>query len=877
MSWLKQLFSRRRIYSDLSAEIQEHLEERIEELVNGGMSKKEAAATARREFGNVTLIEEDSRGVWRWASLENLIVDVRYGMRSLRKSPGFTAVVVLTLALGIGANTAIFSVVDAVLLRPLPFADASRLADVGSRSTLFDFEHLGVSLPDLADIRANVPAFAAVSPYQSSSMEIAGEGKPERVEGADISEDYFALLGIQPLHGRTFVSADMQPSSHSVILSHALWRERFGGSPAAVGKSIRLDGQPYTVTGVMRELPHTDFTSEQLWTPFIPTQEQITSRQDHALSVLARLAPGATLEQAQEQLNMLASRLAAAYPDADNGWTLRATSLKKFMLGYARTPLLILFCAVGFVLLIACANVSNLFLSRGWARQREFAIRTAIGATRGALLRQLAVESLLVSLLGGAGAFVIALWTVGGLRAILPPEIPRLQDTHMDSHVAWFTLGASILAAILSGLAPALLSSRQDVSAAIKEGGVGSGSNASGRRHNFLRQLLVVAEMALAVVLLVGALLAVQSFARILRVDPGFRTDHLVTIRIDFPEYRFAEVDRAVDFVQQVLDSSRAVPGVRAASAGIVFPLGDAVSETTFETEQSAKDENTSRQMARMNLVAPDFFRALGLPLMAGRDFNSDDRKGKTPVFIVNETLARKFFGTPDVVGKRLSALRESKKTVWGEIVGVVGNVHDLDPGAEPKPEIYGPLSQARHAGGVYLVVRTGPEPMVIVPALQERIWQLDKDRPATSVKTVTDQIQEDNAPARSQSVLLGIFGGLGLILALVGVYGVMSYLVSQQTREIGIRMALGAERAQVLRMVIVHGLKLTFAGVVIGTGAALALTRFMSSLLSGISATDPLTFVAVAVLLTLVALAACFVPASRAMRLDPMVALRYE
>jgi putative ABC transport system permease protein len=326
-----------------------------------------------------------------------------------------------------------------------------------------------------------------------------------------------------------------------------------------------------------------------------------------------------------------------------------------------------------------------------------------------------------------------------------------------------------------------------------------------------------------------------------------------------------------------VLDSSRAIPGVEAASAGIVFPLGDEMSETTFETEQSAKDENTSRQMARMNLVAPDFFHTLGLPLMAGRDFDSDDRKGKTPVFIVNEMMARKYFDTPDVVGKRLSALRESKKTVWGEIVGVVGNVRDLNPGAEPKPEIYGPLTQAHFASGVYLVVRTGPEPMAIVPAIQERIWQLDKDRPVTSIKTITEQIQEDNAPARSQSVLLGIFGGLGLVLALVGVYGVMSYLVSQQTREIGIRMALGAERAQVLRMVIVHGLKLTMAGVAIGTGAALALTRFMSSLLSGISATDPLTFVAVATLLTLVALAACFVPASRAMRVDPLVALRYE
>ncbi len=877
MRWVKKLFSRRRIYSDLSAEIREHLEERIAELVDGGMSRKEAAAAARREFGNVTLVEEDSREVWRWPTLENLIIDVRYGWRSLRKSPGFTAVVVLTLALGIGANTAIFSVVEAVLLKPLPFADASRLVDIGSRSTLFDFEHLGVSLPDLADIRANVPAFSAVSPYQSSSMELAGEGKPQRVEGADISEDFFPLLGIKPLYGRTFGASDVQPGSHNVILGHALWRDRFGGNRNAIGESIRLDGQPYTVIGVMPELPHTDFTSEQLWTTFIPTQEQLTSRQNHDLSVLAQLKPGATLEQAQNELDVLALRLAGAYPDADKGWTLHATSLKKFILGYARTPLLILFCAVGFVLLIACANVSNLFLSRGWARRREFAIRTAIGATRGALLRQLAVESLLVSLLGGVGAFLIATWTMSGLRAILPPEIPRVQDIRMESHVVWFTLAASLLAAVLSGLAPALLNSRQDVSTAIKESGTGFGSNASGRSHNFLRQLLVVGEMALAVVLLVGALLAVQSFARIVRVNPGFRPDHLVTIRIDFPKFRFAQVDRAVDFIQQVLDSSRAIPGVEAASAGLVFPLGDAVSESTFETEQSVKDQNSSRRMARMNLVAPDFFRAFGIPLIAGRDFNGDDRKGKTPVFIVNEAMARKYFGSPDVVGKRLSALRDSNKTVWGQIVGEVGNVHDLNPGAEPKPEIYGPLSQAHAAAGVYLVVRTGPEPMTIVPAIQEQIWKLDKDRPVTSIKTIDAQIQEDDGPARSQSVLLGIFGALGFLLALVGVYGVMSYLVSQQTREIGIRMALGAERAQVLRMVIVHGLKLTVAGVVIGIGAALVLTRYMSSLLLGISASDPLTFAGVAVLLTFVAVGACFVPASRAMRVDPMVSLRYE
>jgi putative ABC transport system permease protein len=586
--------------------------------------------------------------------------------------------------------------------------------------------------------------------------------------------------------------------------------------------------------------------------------------------VLAHLKPHTDITQAQKEMDTIASRLAGAYPDADKGWSFRVTPLRKYLLGDAQKPLLVLFCSVGFVLLIACANVSNLFLSRGWARRREFAIRTAIGATRGALLRQLAVESVLVALTGGVCAFVMALWTVRGIRAILPPDIPRIQDIRIDSVVVWFTLGASLLAALLSGFVPALLSVRQDVNAAVKDGGAGAGS---GKRPNFLRQILVIVEVALAIVLLIGATLAMQSFARILRVDPGFRPDHLITMRIDFPEFRFAKVEQSTQFVREVLETSRAIPGVEAASAGIVFPLGDAVAETTFETEQSSGDSKSDPQMVRMNRVEPEFFRTFGIPLLAGRDFNADDRKEKSPVFIVNEAFARKVFGSVNVVGKRLSALREANRTVWGEIVGVSGNVHDLDPGGEAKPEIYGPFNQTRQAPGVFLLFRTKPDPLAMVATIEDRIWALDKDRPVTSIKTIEKQIEENTGAPRSQSVLLGIFGGL----AIVGVYGVMSYVVSQQTREIGIRMALGADRERVLRMVIVHGLKLTLTGVAIGVGVSLALTRFMGSLLLGVSATDPTTFGGVAVLLIVVAVAACFIPARRAMRVDPMVALRYE
>jgi len=875
MSWFTQLFSRRRIYGDLSAEIQEHLDERIEELIAEGVPKQDAAAAARREFGNATLIEEDSREVWRWRSIENFAIDVRYGLRSQRRSPGFTVIVVLTLALGIGANSAIFSVIDAVLLRPLPFPNASQLADLCARSTLFDFEHLGVSLPDIADIRATSTSFSNLSPYQLSSKEMTGDGKPERIAGADISEDFFPDLGVKPLLGRAFVSSDMQPGAHAVILSHALWRDRFGSKANAIGKTLRLDGETYTVIGVMPDLSSTDFATDgKVWTAFIPTQEQLTARQNHYFNVLARLKPHAHIAQAQRELDTIAARLASAYPDADKGWSFRTTPLRKYLLGDAQKPLLVLFCSVGFVLLIACANVSNLFLSRGWARRREFAIRTAMGATRGALLRQLVVESALVALMGGACAFFMALWTVRGIRTILPPEIPRLQDIRIDSEVGWFTLGASLLAALLSGFVPALLSSRQDVSAAIKESGAGGGS---GRGHNFLRQILVIVEVALAIVLLIGATLAMQSFARILRVDPGFRPDHLITMRIDFPEFRFAKVDQSVHFVQQVLEASRAIPGVEAASAGIVFPLGDEVAETMFETEQSTGDTKAARRMARNNLVEPDFFHTFGIPLLAGRDFNADDRKEKSPAFIVNEAFARKVFGSVDVVGKRLSARRDSNRPVWGEIVGVAGNVRDLDPGAEAKPEIYGPFVQTRQAAGVFLVFRTKPDPLAIVAAIEDRIWSLDKARPVTSIKTIEKQMEENTGAPRSQSVLLGIFGGLGFALAIVGVYGVMSYVVSQQTREIGIRMALGADRERVLRMVIVHGLKLTLTGVAIGIGVSLTLARFMRSQLLGVSTTDPVTFGGVAILLILVAVAACMVPAQRAMRVDPMVALRYE
>jgi putative ABC transport system permease protein len=869
---------RKRRETQLNEELRGHLEMSTQDRINRGVSPDEATHAARREFGNLALIQTVTRDQWSWTWLDNLVQDFRFALRTLRKNPDFTTVAILTLALGIGANTAIFSIVNAVILRPLPFPHASQLLDISARSTLFDFPHLGVSLPDIKDIRASSTTLAAVSPYRWSSKELVAGGKPDRVEGADVTEDFFPLLGVKPLYGRGFTALDMQPGAHVAILGYRLWRERFGADPAAVGKPLLLDGQSQTIIGVMPEVPKLDFpTDDDVWTPFVPTEEQRAARENHFLSVLAMLKPHTSVEQAQAELDTIAAHLAASYPDADKGWSLHAESLKSNLLGDASAPLLILFGAVGLVLLIACANVSNLFLSRGWARRREFAIRSAIGATRAALLRQQLVESFLVALIGGACAFLTALWTTHSLLALLPPDTPRLQTIGVESGVAYFTLGVSLLAALLSGLAPALLSLRQDVGRAMKESAAAGNAGAG---HNLLRQLLVVGEVALAVTLVIGATLAVRSFAHSLSLDPGFRPDHLVTMRIDFPAFRFAKAEQVTGFVQQVLDSSRAVPGVESASAGLLFPMGDLAAETVFATEESAKDPKSERQMVRVNRVAPDFFRTFGIRFLAGRDFGSSDTRDKPSVFIVNEAFARKVFGSLDVLGKRLTADNKSNSFLWGEIVGVTSNVRDLDPGGPPttKPEIFLPLfSQPSVAQGVFIVARTKPDPLLIAASIQDRIWALDKDRPVTSIKTIDAEMAEHNATPKSQSVLLGIFGGLGFVLALIGVYGVMSYIVSQQTREIGIRMALGAAPSQVLRLVISHGLKLTLAGVAIGLATSFALTRLIRSLLFGISPTDPLTFMTVAISLTIVAIAACAIPARRAMTVDPMIALRHD
>jgi putative ABC transport system permease protein len=881
MSWLNDLFAnrptRKTRNAELTQEIEEHLAERIDELVESGMSRADAATQARREFGNVALVELDSRDVWQWRWLENLFADARYAARSLRKSPGFAAIVVLTLALGIGANTAIFSVVNGVLLRSLPFPHPSQLVDIFSKSTLFDFASLGVSVADSEDVRTESTAFTSMSAYQYESKEFGGAGKPERIQAADVDANFFTVLGMQPQLGRAFTKEDMQAGSRTAILSYTFWRDRFGSDPAAVGRTVMLDGESSLIVGVMPESLHDAFPDFKVWLPFIPSKEDVATRGNHNFSVIARLKPGVTVAQAQLQLDATSAHLAAAYPDSDKGWSLHATGMQTDLFGDWRTPLIVLFCAAGFVLLIACANVSNLLLSRGWSRRREFAIRTAIGATRGALLRQLFVECLIVALISGVCAFLLALWTSDAIRAILPPDIPRLDAIRMDARVAFFTIDASLVAALVSGLAPALLGSRSDVTAAIKESGNGAQIHARGSSHHALRRLLVVGEVALAVTLLVGAVLAIRNFARLMKTDFAFRPDRVVTLRIDFPKFRFATTDPAIVFVQQILDRVRPLEGVQAASAGVIFPLADEVAEYTFQIGDLAQKQSNAQETARFNTITPDYFRTIAVPLLAGREFNNGDTKATPSAFIINEALARKAFGTTDVVGKRFAMGRPSSESDWGQIVGVVANEPTPHLGGVSNLEIYTAFAQARAASGVYLAVRTKNDPLALVPVIEDRIWELDKNQPISSVKTAGQMISETNASPRSQSMLLGIFAALGVILALVGVYGVMSYLVTQQRREIAIRVALGAESGNIFKIIVSHGLKLTLAGVAAGLAISLALTRFVHAMFYGIRVYDPVTFAAVSVSLTLVAVAACIIPARRAMRVDPMTALRCE
>jgi putative ABC transport system permease protein len=822
--------------------------------------------------------------------VETLLQDIRYSARTLLKTKGFTAAAVLALALGIGANSAIFSVINAVLLRPLPYLSPDRLVIVSETDMQppVSSDRLPAAPANFVDWREQNQVFENIGACANNIFNITGAGEPERIMGMFATAGLFDVLGVKPVLGRVYRGEEDKPGGDRVvILSHSLWQRRFGSEAGVLEKTIVLNNEPYTIIGVMppgfqsvTRIPDgVALADSELWIPLGSTAnaaEFISNRDIHLLAVVARLKPGVTRDQAQSEMTTIASRLEQTYPDTNTGLGASVTPMHEEVVGKTRPMLLVMVGAVGFVLLIACANVANLLLARSAGRQKEIAIRTALGATRSRLIRQLLTESLLLSVVGGVVGILLALWGVDILRAVGPRDIPRLRDVGLDAGVVGFTLAVSILTGMVFGFAPAFQASKPDLNGALKEGSRGSTGSFS---RSSLRSLLVVTEVALALVLLIGAGLMIRSFVRLQQVSPGFNAENVLTMDLALSVNKYAKPEQQAAFIQNVLQKIESLPGAQAAGITSSLPLGRGDSSGPFRFEGLPTPAPGEAPTASFRAVSPHYFEAMGIALMKGRAFTEQDRAGAPDVMIINEALARRYFPDEDPVGKRLIGNRLQLlggDEVTREIVGVVADVRHFGLDAEARPEMYFPYNQDPWPGA-YVAVRAASDPAAMAAAIRNQIWAVDKDQPIYNVKVMGRRVAESTMQRRFNMLLLAVFASVALALAAVGVYGVMSYSVTQRTHEIGIRMALGAQSADVLKLVVSQGMALALAGVGVGLGAALALTRLMSSLLYGVSATDPVTFAVIPLVLTGVALVACFVPARRATKVDPMIALRYE
>ncbi len=803
--------------------------------------------------------------------MSTLWQDARYGLRMLWKSPGFTLVAVLALALGIGANTAIFSVVNAVLLRPLAYPESERLVWLEGVNPAQGITDSNMSVPDFADWQDQRQVFEQLAGFVTGGSLLTSGDETERVRGTSVTANFFPMLRTNAVKGRALQAEDAQKGRDDVaVLSYGLWQRRFGADPRIVGNKVAVGGTSMTVVGVMP--PGFDYPAQtEMWFPF--TLDPAAERRDNRyMEVVARLKPGVTLTQAQAQLDTINARLAQTYRETNTGWSVRVTNLRERMVGELRPALLVLLGAVAFVLLIACANVANLLLARATARQREIAVRTALGARRLRIVRQLLTESVLLSLIGGALGLLLSVWLTDVLVAISPANTPRFDEIHPDARVFAFTLGITVVTGLLFGLAPALQASRPDLNEALKEGGR---SGAEGSRRNRLRSLLMVSEIALSFMLLAGAGLLIKSFVRLRDVSPGFNAANVLTVRVALPAARFTDKAQKAEMLRQLTERVSHLPGVQTAGAVLSLPLGG----DTFNVGRSFIREGrplTPEESANAGyLVAtPGYFRTLQIPLIAGRSFTDQDTEQAPKVIIINETLARQHWPGESPIGKRLTVWRDEKFA--REIVGVVGDTKatlDTQAGAQ----MYVPYAQDAGWGSMTLAVRTTVEPSSLAAALRGEIRALDKSVPVYNVKTLNEVVAVSVAPQRTTMLLLSAFAAIALLLALIGIYGVTAYYVTQRTHEIGIRLALGATARDVLQLIIGQGIRLTLFGVGLGLAGAFALTRLMKSLLFEVQATDPLSFSLIALLLTLVAFLACWLPARRATKVDPLVALRYE
>ncbi|HWO02379.1 MAG TPA: ABC transporter permease [Blastocatellia bacterium] len=818
--------------------------------------------------------------------METFLQDLRYGSRMLLKRPGFTAVAVLALALGIGANSAIFSVVNGVVLRALPYRDPDRLMMVWSVWPLLQAQagtrEFPVSAADFTDWRDQNQVFEQIAAFNSQPFNLTGTGDPEFVGGVSSSASLFRLLGVEARLGRTFLSEEDQPGAgHVVVISHGLWQRRFGSDPQILGQKLTLNDEPYTVVGVMPpgfqfprkgEMPAGYQFPRQadLYTPLTWTPNQISNRDRNFLAVVARLKPGVAVAQAQSDMDSIAERGKQEYPQYNAHKEISIVPLHQQVIGKVRTALLVLLGAVGFVLLIACANVANLLLARAASRQKEIAIRTALGASRPRVIRQLLTESVLLSLIGGTLGLLLAVWGIDLLLAISPSNLPRVDAVSVDGRVFGFTLAISLLTGILFGLVPAIQASKPDAAEALKEGG-----RASSIGHNRFRGALVVSEVALSLVLLIGAGLMIRSFVQLLHSSPGLNPDNVLTLDVGLPRTKYTGPQQAA-FFQQVIERMKTLPGVQSAGAIYPLPMSGAEEGTGFIIEGKPDRELGDRRIAGPRWVSPDYFNTMGIALLRGRELSERDGADSPQVVIINEAMAASYFPDEEPLGNRVAFDLKDNQPNWREIVGVVRDVKHSAIDTEPKPEMYFPFTQVP-TFFMTLVLRTTGSPLNLVAAARSEVLAVEKTQPISNVHTMEELLSNSVAQRRFNMLLLSIFAGVALLLAAVGIYGVMSYSVAQRTHELGVRMALGARTSDVLGLIVKQGMTLALIGVGIGLAAAFALTRIMASLLYGVSATDPMTFSVIALLLASIAFVACYLPARRATRVDPMVALRYE
>ena len=878
-SGLRSLFRKEQVSQELDEELSGFLEMAAEEKMKQGMSRKDALRAVRLEEGTVEVAKEVVRSAGWEFFLETYWQDLRFAARMLRKNPGFTAVAVLTLAVGIGANTAIFSVVYAVLLRPLPYQNPGQLVTMFESNLQKGIKEAGCSYVDFTAWQEQNRTFSFIAGEAFHALTFTGRGEPSELATVVVTPQMFSILQTQALLGRTFSPEDgVRGAAPVVILSETLWLSRFGSDPKIIGSAITLDQRSFTIIGIMPagfRVPF--FTKQDIWIPL--AQDPLFSGwiaqppSPHWLPVIGRLKQGVSLAQAQADMDSVSSNLAKEFPAEDTGWTIRLTPLQQELVGDVRSALLVLLGAVGLVLLIGCANIANLLLARATSRAREMALRQALGAERGRIVRQLLTESAVLGLLGAIAGMLLAFWCVHALTPFLPSGLAQFGAVRLDGWVLGFALALSLVSSLGFGLAPALLSGDAHLEANLREGAARSGE---GGRRSRARNFLAASELALALVVVVAAGLLLRSFIILTSVNPGFNVEHILKAQISLPRFQYSTPQQWTAFASELLDRIQAQPGLKDSANAAPLPLADGSINLPFSIADSPPLPPGTPNTADYVAVSPNYFRVMGIPLLHGRTFNSDDSPSGRRVALINETLAQFYFPNQNPLGKRLVFGFPPNTNVSREIVGVVGDVRDISLHQAPGPMMYVPFAQEPF-WGADVVVKSALPPSSVVSSIRQAAWSIDKNLPLTDIASMPDVLESSVAQPRFRTWLIGLFGVLAALLAAAGIFGVISYSVSCRTQEIGIRVALGASSQTIRSMVLREGLKIAGAGLGAGSIAALGLVRFLKSQLFGVGAADPLTFFGAAALLVIVALAACYIPARRATRVDPMVALRHE